>query len=79
MNCKFVSLNNMWDVLNFFNKNIHKYPLIVRKSLINEAGLGVFATGEIQANTLIGTYTGAVGTHMDTDVKSNSLFDYGVF
>jgi hypothetical protein len=42
-----------------------------------DAGKGLFVTAELKRNTLIGVYTGRVGTQIDTDHDSNSLFDLG--
>jgi hypothetical protein len=39
----------------------------------------MFATAELKPNTIIGIYTGFVGTHMDVDPKSDSLFELGWF
>jgi hypothetical protein len=39
----------------------------------------MFATAELKPSTIIGIYTGLVGTHMDIDPKSNSLFELGWF
>lgn len=46
-------------------ENIDKIPVTIKKSLFNNAGLGLFSTSKISKDTLIMCYTGFVGTHCD--------------
>ena len=77
--CKYVDFKSIEKKLDNLKKNIAKLPLEIRKSTIENAGDGMFALVSLKPQTIIGIYTGLVGTHLDVDSKSNSLFELGWF
>lgn len=52
-------------------------PFYIRQSTIENAGEGMFAAREIAQNSILGIYSGLVGTHEDINIQSNSLFHLG--
>ena len=79
VSCKYVDFKSIEKKLDIFKKNITKTPLEIKKSTIANAGEGMFALVSLKPQTIIGIYTGLVGTHHDIDSKSNSLFELGWF
>ena len=76
LQCSYSNFEPVKEQIQKFKKQHEYNPLSIRKSTI---GLGLFVTANIEKNTLIGVYTGTVGTHFDSDAHSDSLFELGWF
>jgi len=55
-------------------KYIDAAPLKIQASKIAEAGMGLFTKIDLQPQTLVGIYSGTVGTPKDTNENSKYVF-----
>ena len=78
--CRYSDFTPIEKKIDQIKKKSKFLPFEIKPSTIGPiAGDGLFSTANLKANTIVGIYTGQVGTHIDSDSRSNSLFELGWF